>query len=356
MSLTVKTAGAAELGDYMKTLVVGPPGSGKTRFSSTWPNALIASCEGGMMSVKDRGTKFVEIGSSRDMTEVRQLLIQSPDVRAKQFGKLLGADGPTPIDTIVVDTLDEYARILEIERLKQTGKDAFAIQDWGWLGNELRAFVRDFRNMDINVVFTCHIKSMTDEDTGSVFMLPGIKGGFANEVAGYFDIVGLLTSTPHERPDPKTGDKIRTLVRVLQTFPDKRHDWLKDRSGCLPMEFPISLNDDYERMSTLIFGDVKTREAAITEDLKDLADSLAGSDKVDAPVDEGTTVGEGLDEAVEVHTDTDVCAGGKTVAGTRDINKLELAEMKYGVKLCAPCAGCAKDGTPTECGVEYSAK
>src|SRR5688500_18456344 len=116
MALIVKRAGAAEYGNFIKELVLGDPGAGKTRTASTWPDVIYANCEGGMMSVADRQPATVDVKSRQEMRELLNALDQPPSVREKILG--------LPTQTVCVDTFDEYAKILIRERLEAEHKDA----------------------------------------------------------------------------------------------------------------------------------------------------------------------------------------------------------------------------------------
>lgn len=242
MALVVKRAGAAEYGNYIKQLVLGDPGSGKTRTASTWPDVIYANCEGGMMSVADRQPATVDVKSKQEMRELLNALQQPPAVREKVLG--------VPTQTVCVDTFDEYAKILIRERLEAEHKDAFAIQDWGWLGTELANTVRAFRNLEMNVIFNVHLKSQEDSETGRTFFKPNIAGAMGDDIPAYFDLVLLLVARPVTTV--VSGQNVRSVTRYMQTYPDAQHGWVKDRSGRLPMEFTINFEDDYDRIHALM--------------------------------------------------------------------------------------------------------
>lgn len=256
MALQVRRAGAADYGRWAKALVVGDPGSGKTRSGSTWPDPLYANIEGGMMSVTDRQPPVLDVTSSHELTELLRTLEQNPGVREKILG--------VPTQTVIIDTIDQMARILIEERLTDQRKEVFAIQDWGWLGDQLRGIVRGFRNLDMHVIFNCHIKSQEDSETGRIIYKPAIQGAMGDEIAGYVDLALFLTARP--RTTVVNGQNVRELSRVMQTFPDAQHPWVKDRSGKLPMEFPINLDDDYARIEALIFAEIPAEGAAVKGD------------------------------------------------------------------------------------------
>jgi AAA domain-containing protein len=244
MGLTVRRAGTDDYGRYINCLVVGEPGAGKTRSSSTWPNPIYASAEGGMMSVADRQPAVVDITSSHVLLELRNILVQEPKVREQMLG--------VPCDTVILDTVDELSRILIRERLEREKKDTLAIADWGWLGDQLRNIVRGFRNLDLHTVFLVHAKNAEDSETGRIITKAAIQGAMGDEIAGYVDIAVLLTARPMTKV--VNGQNVREIVRFWQTYPTPNAPWVKDRSGKLPPELAINFEDDFKRLEDLVYG------------------------------------------------------------------------------------------------------
>lgn len=243
MALKVKRAGADEYGTRIKVLLGGEPGAGKTRLSSTFPDVIYANANAGLMSVVDRQPPFVDINSIEDLTMLRLALAQEAKAREAIL--------KVPVQTVIIDTLDDIQRLLVAERLEAQKKEAMAISDWGWLGDQMRAIIRSFRNLPLHVIFTVHLKTVEDAETGQTFVKPQLQGAMQDEVAAYVDVAGLLKASPVTRI--VEGESRRMLVRVLQTSPDLRHPWLKDRSGKLPMELEVDLNRDYSRIFKLMF-------------------------------------------------------------------------------------------------------
>jgi DNA polymerase III delta prime subunit len=229
---------------WLKLMIAGPPGVGKTLFASTFPHVCYADAEGRLLSVRKRKVKAVTITSIGVLDELRAALAQSPEVREKVLG--------APVDTIVLDTVDEIARLIIKERLKAEKRETMAMADWGYLGDTLRSMLRGFRNLPLHVLLNVHLKSSEDSETGRVHWKPSIQGSVGDEIAAYVDESFLMVARP--MTDPKTGDRV--ISRHLQTYPDAQHDWVKDHSGTLPQEFPVDFLTDYERLSQLIFGDV----------------------------------------------------------------------------------------------------
>lgn len=258
MALAIKRTGADDYGRYTKALICGEPGSGKTLISSTWKNPIFASAEGGLMSVADRNVPFVEIKSSKDLLELKSQLDQPAVIRTQKFG--------FEVDSVIIDTIDEVQKILIAERLRDTKSDAMKMQDWGWLGEQMKAIITGFRNMDLNVVFCCHIKDKDDQETGQSWTQPGLQGSIGGEIAAYVDFSLLLkTATVTEIIDNKAHKRI---IRVLQTYRDARNPWIKDRSGKLPSEFEVNFDDDFERIHDIVFANVSALPESTTVTLE----------------------------------------------------------------------------------------
>lgn len=242
--LEIKRTGAAEYGTHMKVLLAGRPGAGKTLLASTFPNPFYACAEGGLMSVADRDIPFVDVKGSADLRELRNHLKQPPEVRAQSLG--------TPVDTIVIDTIDWLQKLLKEERKREKNLDNFDQASWGWLGDKLAGIVRGFNNLPLNVVFTSHLSESKDEKEGNIFIRPSLQGAMGNDIAQFFDLTLLLKAIPSTTV--RNNETVRVTRRYLQTYPDSQYDWIKDRSGKLPAEFDVNFKDDYQRIYDLIYG------------------------------------------------------------------------------------------------------
>lgn len=347
----------------LKILVAGPPGAGKTRMASTFPDVLYADMEGRLLSVRDRDVRAVKITSVKDLEDLRNALDQTPEIRTKML------DGP--VSSVVIDTCDELARLIIRERLRSEHKETMAIADWGYLADKLRDILRGFRNLsDLNVIFNVHLRSSEDSETGRVEYRPAIQGAVGHEIAEYTDEAFLLVARP--MTDARTGE--RRVTRHLQTYPDAQHDWVKDHSGALPLEFPIDLTTDYERLAATIFGGTpppsatspqgpaaavgweppkkkaaaKKKAATATLDSSDgpiratiVEEPPAPATEPDAPREQPIepvreAVPEAGTEVAEVPEREEAAKPACEKCGTTDINEnyLELSMARWGVPLC----------------------
>lgn len=351
MVLEVQRAGAADYGSAVKMLVVGQPGSGKTRHASCWPDPLILNADAGLMSVADRQTPNIKITDSKQVKEVLNVL-QEPDRIQDELG--------VSVKTVIIDTLDEIARMLVRERLKAERKEAMAIQDWGWLGDQLRGIVRAFRNLDLHVIFNVHAKSQEDSESGRTFIKPAIQGAMGDEIAGYVDVAVLMVA----RPTIKVvkGENVREIVRFMQTYPDPMHDWIKDRSGRLPQEFPINFDDDFERLNKIMFGHVSDQQVA---ELKEIIKPVVKQERTPAPAPEPAVqeaavevkvpVAKGVEPAPEPMIATGPHAGTfdkspdavkadcpHGLGCTVDKDMADLSYIRFRKRLCRACFAEAK--------------
>lgn len=282
MTVEIRRTGASDYGRYTKALICGEPGAGKTLISSTWPNPLYASAEGGLMSIADRNIPYVEIRSLDDLLRIKNSLDQPEDVREQIFG--------FKVETVVIDTIDEVQQIMVRERLRDERIAGMRLADWNWLSEQMGALIRGFRNLDMHVVFTCHLKETSDSDTGKTWVKPGLQGSMADKIAAYVDLALLLKNGL--RTEVVEGEAKRVMSRELQTFPDPLHPWIKDRSGKLPQDLDVNFADDFERIEELIFGSVDLKEGAVSEmhELAEPEDAIAPAPEAPAPEPEPVKV------------------------------------------------------------------
>ena len=265
MAIKTRITGTSDYGQYMKVLLAGDPGAGKTLMSSTFPNPYYISAEGGLMSLARRFLPACELETTNDLREILKTLRQDPTVRAEMLGVVEASAGQqTRIDTVVVDTIDEVAKLFVKERLISRNIEAFEnYKDWGWLSDKMESAIRALRNLPCNVVLTCHLKDVKDEETGAVSYLPALSGQQARYLPGAVDLAFALQS--RSSAVVKDGKSARQVFRYAQTYQDAKFPWAKDRSGRLPHEFEINFEDDYRRLFDFIYAGLDEQFAKARE-------------------------------------------------------------------------------------------
>lgn len=311
--LAVKRTSDADYPKHIQALICGPNGAGKTLMSTTFPNPWFISAEGGLMSIVERDIPYTVLPdpggqSTYDaLQEVLKRLSQTPAVRAKQFG--------FPVDTLVIDTIDQVSHLLLAERMKAERHDTATLQDYGWLKERLTWFAQALRAMDIHVVYTCHLKAR--EIDGKTQLIPAIEGGFSEKIADWVDIAAVLKSNIETEIQGK--ESVRVIKRHMHTFPEGI-DWLKDRSGKLPYEFEINFEDDYQRLAETIYGADKVPE--VTDPDAPVPEEEVAAAEVEA---EEAPVVDGPYECDECRTKYD------------EEDQDSISKIKFGRSLCKSC-------------------
>jgi hypothetical protein len=284
VTLVIRTTG---LEDYLdggegriKALIMGSPGSGKTRSSSFWPKPLLADCEEGRMSVADRRIPYAAITSPADM----KALLDMAEAEAKK------PKDQRRFETLVVDTLDAYQRIVIQDYLRRAKKPSMSgWQDWGHLEAEMNELVSRLNGLPMNVVINLHVKDTKvggddDGDGGYLVKSPKLKGDLKDQIAAEFDLVGFMEAG-WEAIDGK-----RALARYIQWEPSPDKPILKDRSGRLPKRTPVTFS---ERDYLGLLEPLRAAQQALTA--SSVVDTLETEEAVEPePVAKGGPVGTGV--------------------------------------------------------------
>lgn len=223
MAFEFKRTGDDDYPRLIKAVVQGSPKSGKTTFLSTFPNIVVADVEheqGGLMSIAHKNVPYVAIDSSTTLRTLKTIL-GDDGLRAKAAKQL----GMEKIESVGIDTLDEYQRILKAERLAKTKQREFKRDDWGWLLEEMRAIINGFVALPVNVVFTVHTKlQVIDEDTS--IMVPALQGAIGDELPG---MVGFALETTKRKAIDAKGNSFTQYA--LQAEGDEKSPHLGNRAG-----------------------------------------------------------------------------------------------------------------------------
>ncbi len=289
MTLLIQTTGLEQYAPggsaRVKVLMIGGPGVGKTRWASFFPKPIYADCEKGLASVADRKVPYVTIRNSEDMLALLQMLKTEcglpPDKRR--------------FETVVVDTLDAFARKLKDEWLLANRKQSFSgFEAWGFLNSRLQMLMTRLLNLDMNVVVNCHFKDRTtrDDETGKethTFQVQ-LQGEAVDTVYNDFDLCGWM-GTFFEAVD---GERVQKRGITFQPVPDK--PFLKDRLNATPKWMEVTFTDeDYTSLFRRIQERVEEMGAGevigeVPTDLRDEASSryvvppgAAGSGPLPAP-------------------------------------------------------------------------
>lgn len=192
-TLTQRTVGGlkvepvADRAPWFNMLVYGDPGVGKTMLCGSalavpeMNPVLVIDVEGGTLTLRSRypDVDVVRVQSFQDIQKVYDELYRG-----------------TTYKTIILDSLTEMQKfsmygIMEdlVKKEADRDPDVPGIREWGKNTEQIRKMVRAFRDLPMNVLFTCLAVSDRDNKTGSVTIKPSLSGKLTNEVAGFVDQV-----------------------------------------------------------------------------------------------------------------------------------------------------------------------
>lgn len=227
---------------YLNILLFGDSGVGKTHLAGSadaCPDlrpVLMIDFEGGTESLV------------RNYPEVDQVRVTSWDEMQAVYDEL--HRGQHGYSTVILDSLTEiqkfnmYSIMEELIADKPDREiDVPSMREWGRNLEQMRKFVRAFRDLKMNTIFTALKKEDKNEKTGMVTTLPSLSGKLAGEVAAFLDIVGYYYVKPVDGEDARLllTKKTETIVA-------------KDRTGQLPI---VMQNPDMQTIFDHIYGNTK---------------------------------------------------------------------------------------------------
>lgn len=201
--LVLKKAGDVAMSAmYLKILIHGLSGAGKTWFATSASNVAVCLLETqGFATIRDQHPHaIVPARESKDgipvmqsMTDVREFVLMARHGVFKEAG----------IDTLVFDSGNELQQMMIDEILsgskKKKDKDGkvkrkvtLTQQDWGTLAQTQRSFMRVLRDLPYHIVFVTLSDWYIDEESGKRQFAPLLKGSIQKEVMGYFHAGGYL--------------------------------------------------------------------------------------------------------------------------------------------------------------------
>ena len=235
--LKVEKVGQAP--SLVNMLIYGEPGVGKTILAGSASEieamgpVLFIDIEGGTMSLRNKfpNVDVVRVSNWTDMLKVYNDLQSSNHYR-----------------TVVLDSLTEIQKFSMYHIMKDLiegdpdrDPDVPGLREWGKNSEQVRRFVRAFRDLPVNTIFTALAATDKDPKTGAIQHRPYLSGKLSAEVAGFLDIVCYMYMRVLD------GD-VRRLLLTSSTDSCVA----KDRSDSLP---PVLEDPDMTTIYNIVIGE-----------------------------------------------------------------------------------------------------
>lgn len=233
-------------------LLLGPPGSGKSSLAAHFPRPWFADIDNNLAGIQ---RAFPEIAKNVKFSSIiyddEGNTIDERERYSKRFLpelKLACAD-PT-IDTIVIDSCTTLADLIINDVLRQVGRSAMEIQDWGKFLFAFRNLVAWIRSQGKLVVFTAHERVEKDEISGIIKYFVNLPGQIANTIGALFSDVWRC------EVDEKAGN----YTYQVRTMPSARHS-LKNSHVFKPV---ITAREAVDAIKSLINQPTTSDESTTT--------------------------------------------------------------------------------------------
>lgn len=317
----VKIAGRDEYPSHIRLLLVGQPGVGKTRLAASFPNPIFANSSGGLTTLSQIGkVPYVTVESERDLYELKLALERSAEEREELFGR--------PVDTLVIDSIDEFQRFVMASRLKQMGRQDTLPEDWGWIATRLNKILAGLCQLELDIVIISRTKDVSMGSDLTV-VKPNLGGSFCEGIHRY--VHSSLWMRAHTELELEFDAPEATepgVHRQLLASPHRAAEWCHDKTGQLPITM-IADDPDY------VVADIRERILGARDEV--ISDSqvftvdLNDEDAVKEPI-EGAEPGTGqLNEAETTY----VCHNCNSECSEEIWQN--LSKTRFGKPLCRDC-------------------
>jgi hypothetical protein len=236
---------------YVKGLVYGRNGTGKTRFGSTLPGPRI------FLDINDRGTKSA-VGA-QGINKKRP--IDTFDLFQMAYWYLKG--GNHPYVSVVIDHLSNLQKLMLNWIMKKESNwdplkdmDMPSKRDYGGLSQLMQRWILDFRNLPMNVLFIAQENSSDDDDIDSDVptVFPQVTRSVRGIIGGAVDFIGQ--TYVRESIVSRDGKETKSTKFCMRLGPSSKYTTkIRLPVGCAKQAPAAIVNPTFESINKLMRGE-----------------------------------------------------------------------------------------------------
>lgn len=214
---TAKPADEIPEGEWIKAIIYGRPGVGKTSLACGAPNPFLIDIDRGSKSLKTMGLGHIPVVRPETIADIEGI-----------FWEAKG--NPNYYTTYIVDTVSALQRFHLDELIDKAvigGKRNEIVNtqpDYNESTNVIRRIAMQFRELPCNLILIAQAAEERDEAAGTFLTRPAVTPKLASTLDEMVDLVGYL-----DLEASGLGNN-QTYKRVLRTMPTRRIN-AKNRLG-----------------------------------------------------------------------------------------------------------------------------
>jgi hypothetical protein len=229
--------------EFLKVMSVGVSGTGKSIFASSFPTPGF---------IFDFGDEIISYRGKDFDYEQFELSVQGWSKFEKDFLDIKKAVKEKKYQTVVVDNVTAMTDVCMEKALQldpkrsATGGPIWNVH-YGLVKNLMEGRLRQFINLDCNLVLIAHLEVLTDKETGAfIDVLPSMTGSLGVDIPSYFQEV-------YYHATRKEGGNTQW---IMQTIPLGRNHG-RSRSSGKERLLPDTLENDHSEVMAYLTGKKK---------------------------------------------------------------------------------------------------